>query len=238
MTLLEVRGLVLRLGGRLVLRGVGFRLEAGEAVLLRGPNGAGKTSLLRVLAGLERPDAGEILWRGRPVGQLGALYRGRLAWVGHRTALYPRLTGRESLLLHAAGYPWLDRQEARRRAELWLERAGLLRWAERPVSHYSRGMQQRLAIARSFLTEPELILLDEAAGGLDETGRRFLRQALDEARARGAAAIVVSHEPDPGLGEVDRRWWLEAGRLCAEPGEEGEAAGVGTDGATLARSPR
>ncbi|MBX5464262.1 MAG: ABC transporter ATP-binding protein, partial [Clostridia bacterium] len=191
MALLEARRLGLRLAGRPVLRDVGLRLEAGELALLRGPNGAGKTSLLRLLAGLERPTEGLILWRGRRLEELGPRYRGVLAWVGHRVALYPRLSGRESLLLHAAGYPWLDRQEALRRAQLWLERAGLERWADRPVVHYSRGMQQRLAIARSFLADPELVLLDEAAGGLDEAGRDFLARALEEARGRGAAAVLV-----------------------------------------------
>ncbi|MDI3316372.1 MAG: ABC transporter ATP-binding protein [Bacillota bacterium] len=223
MTLLEARELALRLGDRLILRRVDFVLEAGELALLQGPNGAGKTSLLRLLAGMERPSAGQLLWRGRPVRQWGPAYRGGLAWVGHRTGLYPRLTGRESLLLQAAGYPWLSAEEAGRRAEAWLARAGLLRWADRPVSHYSQGMRQRLAIARSFLPEPQLILLDEAAGGLDAEGRRFLRLALDEARGRGAAAVLVSHEAEPGLGEVDRRWWLEAGRLRVET--VGRAAG-------------
>jgi heme ABC exporter ATP-binding subunit CcmA len=193
--LLEARGLKRSFGGLRVLRGVDLVVRPGEAVVVAGPNGAGKTTLLRLLAGLMRPEAGEIRVLGHPVRGDDAAGRRSLGLVSHQSLLYDDLTLAENLTFAARLYGLPRPGEAARRA---LEAAGLAaRWDETP-RRLSRGMAQRAAIARALLHRPQLLLLDEPFTALDAVSAERLRADLATRLAEGLGMVIVTHR----LGEV------------------------------------
>ncbi len=208
---LSLEGVTRRFGPVTALAGVTLEVPAGAGLLLLGENGAGKSTLLRVAAGIARPTRGRALVFGespaRPAG------RSRLGYLGHRGFLHDHLTARENLLLQG-GLHGLPRDEAARRADRLLERIGLARAAHRPVRGFSRGMVQRLALARTLLHGPDLLLLDEPFTGLDPRGRALLVEWLAEERAAGRALVVVTHRPEPVLPLVDRVAILRRGRVA------------------------
>lgn len=179
-------------GSKLVFKDLSFRLEPGTILLVAGPNGAGKSTLLKLLAGLDAPSSGRIQ---RAVGPE------KTGYLGHQTFIYPGLSGLENLAFwtelyglkftEKQLYEALDRMELKRAA---LERAG----------DYSRGMAQRLSLARVFLLAPELLLLDEPATGLDQRSAGILEREILAAKRRGAAVAWVSHtlERDKRLADA------------------------------------
>lgn len=210
--MLEARGVVKRVGWRDVLRGVDLTLLPGTVTALFGPNGAGKSTLVRILATLLRPSGGEVLWRGRPLGRVAGDYRASLGVVGHATYLYGHLTAGENLRFYGRlfGVPDLGR-----RIDEVLALVGLEREAREPVNGFSRGMQQRLAIARALLHRPSLLLLDEPFTGLDQQGQRVLARAIGEFRDGGGACLLVSHDFAEAAGLADRFAVLARGRVAA-----------------------
>ncbi len=197
--LLAARDVARRFGHRRVLAGVSLDLAAGDAFLLVGPNGAGKTTLLRVLAGLLRANAGRIERRGR------------VGLVAHYSMLYDALTARENLRFFAR----LHGVDARRRADDLLERMGLAAFGDERVGAFSRGMTQRLAIARALLHDPEILLLDEPLTGLDDPSCEKVLDVLGELRARGRALLIASHQLAELLGVVTGIGFLVRGGLAA-----------------------
>ncbi len=196
-----------RFGERLALRKATLAVEPGETVVLLGPNGAGKSTLLRLAAGLLRPTAGRALIDGAPAVDAPRAVRARMAYAGHRSQLYRGLTARENLALHARLHgcaPDLD---------LLLADVGLADRADERIDGFSRGMLQRLSLARATAHDPALLLLDEPASGLDADGRALLDRALADGRGR-RTQLVASHDGDlPGrLGARAIR--LDAGRLA------------------------
>jgi heme exporter protein A len=181
--------------------------SAGESVALVGPNGAGKSTLVGILATLVRPSSGELTFSGAPAS---AAHRAALGVIAHESLCYGDLSGRENLAFFARLYRSVD--AARRIAEL-LERVGLTDAADRPARTYSRGMLQRLAVARALLHRPRLLLLDEPFTGLDRDGCATLAAVLAEERARGVILVVVSHDFPSLEGLVDRVVVLRRGRL-------------------------
>jgi heme exporter protein A len=200
-------GLVRRFGERAALDGVDLHLAGGEFVLVTGRNGAGKTTLLRVLATVIRPSAGAVAVAGHALPRAAATARPLIGYVGHAPLTYPGLTARENLELYAAlyGVP-ADRIGPA------LERVGLGGRDRDPVSEFSRGMVQRLALARALLHRPALLLLDEPTAGLDSAGRELLREVLGDA---GRTVIVSTHEPDWFGGLATSEVRLVAGRVAA-----------------------
>ncbi|MCL6515807.1 ABC transporter ATP-binding protein [Alicyclobacillus sp.] len=192
-----------------VIEEICLALEPGVRHLLTAPNGSGKTTLLRVMAGLSRPSRGRVLWDGRPLGPAG---RRHLGVVLQQPMLYGDLTGAENLVLFGGLYGLRD---TRRRAKRWLERVGLGDVGARPVREYSKGMRQRLAVARAMLHEPDVLLLDEPLDGLDAKGRRVVLGLLEDAAARGAAVFAVMHDTPDGW-RPDRRFTLRWGRLVVD----------------------
>jgi heme exporter protein A len=176
-----------RFGERLALRKVTLTIEAGETVVLLGANGAGKSTLLRLAAGLLRPTAGSAAIDGVAAVSAPRAVRARLAYAGHQTQLYRGLTGRENLALHAKlHHRTID-------ADMLLNRVGLSGRGDERIDGFSRGMLQRLALARAIAHEPALLLLDEPASGLDADGRALLDGVLlDGAGVR--TQIVASHD--------------------------------------------
>jgi len=205
------QGLKRDFGGVAVLAGVDLTVEAGELLVLLGPNGAGKTTLLRVLATLLRPSGGTLRLFGEDASQRPPAARRRLGHVGHESACYPDLTGRENLEFYAALYDVPD--AADRIAEL-LRWTGLEPAARRPVRVYSRGMAQRLALARALLHGPELLLLDEPFSGLDPAAVLRLQTLLAELRRAGHAIVLSTHDVERVAAVATRVAILHRGRIA------------------------
>ncbi len=166
-------------------------LHAGELLLVLGPNGAGKTTLLRMLAGLARPTAGTVLVDGHPLLEQPSLRRA-IGLISHQTLLYDDLTAAENLRFAAGLYGLADAAGV---AHAALAQLGLGDRADQPLRALSRGMVQRVAIARALIHSPSILLLDEPFTGLDTASAARVRAVLAEQVARGAAVLLVTHNP-------------------------------------------
>lgn len=189
MKAIEGRGLTQRFGSRMVFSGLDLEVEAGGSLAVLGDNGSGKTTLLRLLATAARPAAGELLLLGHDAVRDRLHLRRRIGWLAETPGLYPALTAGENLELfadlHGVG---------RERCREVLAEAGLEEAARRRAGELSRGMQQRLALARAVLHSPELFVLDEPEAGLDEAGRALLQKL-----AAGRTLVIATH--DRGLAD-------------------------------------
>ena len=193
--IVEVVELAREFGPTKAVAGVSFSLAPGECLALFGPNGAGKTTLLRVLAGLLRPTSGSARISGIALPG-GPLARSRVGLISHHTMLYEALSARENVTFSARLYGIRD---ARARVDDALKRMSMLERADASVRSLSRGMQQRVSIARAMVHSPQLVLADEPYSGLDESGARALTALLQELRSAGTAIIVVTHNLVEGL---------------------------------------
>ena len=190
----RIRGLEKRFGAVVALRGIDLDIEPGSALAVLGPNGAGKSTLLRILAGLAQPTSGH-LTLGNSDRDSGKRTRGatraQVGFVGHATLLYPELTARENLVFAGRLHGVADAGE---RADTLLEREGFSAVAHRRAGAFSRGMAQRLSIARALVHGPELILLDEPFTGLDQPSAERLGARLSELRQSGHTLVLVTHD--------------------------------------------
>ena len=224
-----------RLHGRphRALDGVSFRVARGEVLAVVGENGAGKTTLLRILSGLLTPTEGSAVVAGHDVvaaGTAGAYRRKVALVVADERSFMWSMSGRENLRFFGALHG-LDRPTAAARADALLERVGLAAASRRRYGEYSRGMRQRLALARGLLGDPEVLLLDEPTLGLDPVGARNLRRFLrdDIITAHGRTAIVGSNEPAEVRILGDRVLYLKAGRTDGESAPAELAARLGLE---------
>ncbi len=200
MIVIEAQGLIKQFGHRKVLNGLNFQARAGERVAVIGANGAGKTTLLRILALLTRPDSGRVrIADCLPSNQAAA--RAHLGVLLHQPLLYGDLTVEENLRFYGRLYnlPALET----RLIEV-LARTGLNQRRSESTRTLSRGMQQRLAIARAILHDPHVLLLDEPYNGLDQEATAMLEELLQEWSERGRAVILTAHEPARLAGLVTR----------------------------------
>jgi heme exporter protein A len=189
--MITVHKLVKRFGLKAVLRGMDFTVEAGEFVALLGPNGAGKTTFLRILASLSRPTLGSVTIAGYSLPGQASAVRRRLGVVSHLPLLYGDLTAEENLRFYAHMY---DVVHADKRISEVLDLVGLLPRRRDLVRTFSRGMQQRLAIGRAVLHDPEVMLFDEPHTGLDQDASLMLDTVLREVAARGRTVVMTSHD--------------------------------------------
>jgi heme exporter protein A len=189
MNALEIDAVWKYFGDYPALRDIGFNVAPGSVVALLGRNGAGKTTLLRILAGLAKPSKGSVKINGAEVRQEQT--RRRIGVLGHGISLYDELTATENLVLFAKLYG-LD--DASKRAHQWLERTGLERVRDGLVREFSRGMRQRLAVARTFIHDPEVLLFDEPFTSLDDRAIAVLQSLIAEAQARGATIVMSTHQ--------------------------------------------
>ena len=207
-----------RFGGLVALRPLTLSIAPGEFVALLGPNGSGKTTLLRMAALLLQPSAGRVIHVGAE-NLSPELVRRQIGLVGHKTLVYEELTAKENLVFFARLYGLPNPGE---RADRVLDEVGLGRRAGDASATFSRGMRQRLAIARALVTEPRLILFDEPATGLDRESRDWLNRTLLGLHSAGATVVVSTH--DESLAALaGRSIWLRAGRLVSDgkaPAEE------------------
>lgn len=211
---IQAAGLCKDYGDRRVLYGLDLRLEWGEIAVLFGANGAGKTTLLRVLAGLSRPDAGEIAVAGRRIRRRRSDSARRLVgFAGHDTMLYNDLTGGENLAFYARLYG--IRRPAGRIGQV-LEQVGLADRAQRRVRTFSHGMRQRLSLARAILHDPAILLLDEPESGLDAAGVAMLGELLGDWAAAGKSALLTTHNAGIGQAWAQRILTLSGGRIAGD----------------------
>ena len=215
--LLEVEGLCKSYGGPRVLREVALSLRGGEGLVLLGPNGAGKSTLLRILAGIHRASAGTVRIEGETARFRDPSVRRKVGFVSHETFLYDALTARENLRFFGRLYG-VDEEGAIDKA---LREIGLQRFADRPVGSFSRGMAQRLTLARARLHGPGLLLLDEPFTGLDPGAARDLDAALLAYRRKGGAFVMATHDLAHVTGTGTRLLVLRAGRIVHETDLEG-----------------
>ncbi len=210
-----------RFGHVRALRGISFRLLTGDSLAVFGPNGAGKTTLLRALAGLLRPDDGEVWFGGERLERGNAAHRRRVGLISHHSLLYDGLTAAENLAFYARLY---GIAEPRRAAQRALEGVGLAERAGDAVATFSRGMVQRLAIARALLHDPEVMLLDEPFSGLDQRAAAALRDVLGRLRAERRTMVLVTHNLDEGLELASHVAIQVAGRFVSLGPREGDLA--------------
>ena len=205
---IELDGLERRYGERVALAGVTLSVPAGATLALLGGNGAGKTTLLRVLAGLLRPHGGRALVLGATLPRERWKLPGRVGYLGHEPLLYRELSGRENLDYHASlhGRPGA-------RVEEVLAAVGMENRADEPVRELSKGLVQRLAVARAVLHDPELLLLDEPRANLDPAAAERLEPLIG--RASGRTRVLVSHDMEGALAEADLALGLKGGRPAA-----------------------
>ena len=213
--LADVRRVGKFFGSHLVLREVSAQVRAGEALLVVGGNGAGKTTLLKIMAGLCRASAGEIDLRVEPEAQ---------AYLGHATFLYPRLSASDNLAFWGRMYGLAPQRED---IEAVLARVGLSRVIDEPAGTFSRGMAQRLNLARVFLIKPKLVFLDEPGTGLDPASQELLRREIENLKKAGAGVVWVSHHLAADLPLAETVLYLKDARAAYF----GPAGGFQFDGA-------
>jgi heme exporter protein A len=207
---IEIRNLTKSFGSHVALRDVDLAVAEGEFLTMVGPNGAGKTTLIRILATLSRPTSGEVWVDGWNLADGAAEVRQRIGFVSHQPLLYGDLTAEENLRFYSRMY---NVPEPENRIEEVLEQVGLLARRRDSVRTFSRGMQQRLSIARAILHRPAVMLLDEPYTGLDQQAAAMLDEVM---RAVGTASLTVlmtTHDLHRGLVMSDRVAVLSAGRL-------------------------
>jgi heme exporter protein A len=193
---LQLEGLARRYGERLALGGVSLSLHTGQSLVVFGPNGAGKTTLLRVLATLLRPHEGSVRVLEKSLPDEAWAVRGRIGLLAHEPLLYRDLTARENLRFHARLHG-----VALERVEKLLELVRLEHRCREPLRTLSRGMVQRVAVARAVLHEPELLLLDEPRANLDPAASELVDPLIGAAARR--TRVITSHDPARGLAEAD-----------------------------------
>jgi len=189
--MIEVKKLIKRFGLKNILRGLDFSVAPGEFVALLGPNGAGKTTFLRILATLSRPSMGTVKVAGHQLPKESAQVRARLGVVSHLPLLYPDLTAEENLRFYAQMYGIANYQS---RISEVLEMVGLENRRKDLVRTFSRGMQQRLAIGRAVIHDPEVMLFDEPYTGLDQDASEMLDEVLRSVAAEGRTVVMTSHD--------------------------------------------
>ena len=210
--MIEVRKLVKRFGLKTVLRSVDFQVQPGEFVALLGPNGAGKTTFLRILASLSRPAMGEVRIAGYRLPEQAAAVRRRLGVVSHLPLLYGDLTAEENLQFFGRMYGVVNLED---RITQVLELVGLLARRRDLVRTFSRGMQQRLAIGRAVLHDPDVMLFDEPHTGLDQEASAMLDRVLQEVAARGRTVVMTSHDLARSGDLASRFDILSRGKIAA-----------------------
>ncbi len=221
-TPVEVSGLVRKFGYFYALDRVDLSVQEGTIALLLGSNGAGKTTLLRILAGLLEANEGTLRVLGLETKKDGETIRRRIGFLSHSLGLYSELTAHENLDFFSRLYSLPNRS---RRIDDLLEEMNLSEWRDDPVRNYSRGMRQRLALARVFLHDPDLLLLDEPFTGLDARSSHVLAGKLRASCAAGKTVLLASHRLDVAGPVGDLAILLAAGRVAGTLDLEGTPSG-------------
>jgi heme exporter protein A len=204
---IEVRGLTKRFHHQPVLDDLSLIVEDGDICVLVGANGVGKTTLLRIIASLTRADAGEVI-----LGSMNTPINARhaIGYAGHQSMSYLDLSAAENLHHYARLYQIPDEDKT---VNLSIQSVGLEGYRDRPVRTFSRGMQQRLSLARALLHNPAVLLLDEPYTGLDRDAAHFLNEKLHSLRQPGRVTLLAAHRPQNLLSIASHIAWLKDGKI-------------------------
>jgi len=200
-----------RIGPRMILRDIDLTVDRGSFLTILGPNGAGKTTLIRILTGLLKPTTGRVTIDGRDLAEVPAEVRRQFGVISHHSYLYDSLTARENLYFYGRLY---DVPDLPRRIDEVLAEVGLELFFNEPVRTFSRGMVQRLAIARAIIHRPSLLFLDEPYTGLDPQASETLSSVLSSLKGPERAIVMITHQFDQGLAMADRVVVLVRGRIA------------------------
>lgn len=206
----QLTALTRRFGTRTAVEGIDLTLDGAECLAVFGPNGAGKTTLLRLIAGLLKPTSGQVRLNGVDV-RADTAARARVGVISHHSMLYAPLTVRENLTFTAKLYGIADVPGAVNGS---LQRLGIIDRANAPVRTLSRGLQQRVSIARAIVHQPSVVLLDEPYSGLDEAGAGVLTSLLRNLKDAGASLVIVTHNVAEGLALATHAAIMSAGRFA------------------------
>ncbi len=207
---IEVQGLTKSFGSHLALREVDLKVGQGEFVVIFGPNGAGKTTLIKVLATIMNPSSGKVVIAGLNLKNHAEEIRRRLGVVTHQTFLYSNLTAYENLAFYCRMY---DVPRGKERIHEVVAMVGMVSRLHDRVGTLSRGMQQRLSIARSLLHKPAIMLLDEPETGLDQRASAMLRETLQTEEEGKRTIVLTTHSLERGLELGERLLILDKGKI-------------------------
>jgi heme exporter protein A len=219
--MIKIHNLTKTFGHRVVLRGLDLTVNEGDFVTLLGANGAGKTTLLHLIASLSKPTAGDIFINGYRLSGAANQLRRFIGLVSHKTLLYDDLTAEQNLRFYARLY---DVPNASNRIETVLNQVGLWGRQHDPVRTYSRGMQQRLAIARTILPDPPILLLDEPDTGLDQHAADMLGDLLSAVDVSQHTILMTTHNLERGLSMGRRVTILAKGKIVYDAPRENVSA--------------
>lgn len=217
MNAIELKDVTRRFGHLTAVRGVTLSIPQGQTFTLLGPNGAGKSTLLRIIATLGKPTSGTVHIRNIDVRESPEQVRAHIGLISHHTLLYDDLTARENLIFYAKMYGLKNRSDSVDEA---LETVGLAERHKDLVRGFSRGMKQRLAIARATLHQPEILLLDEPFTGLDTAARSLLSHMILNLRSKGRTILLVTHDLAQGLTLANQFGILKRGKIVHESSTE------------------
>lgn len=207
---IEVKGLTKSFGNHLALGGIDFVLEPGKTLAIFGPNGAGKTTLIKILASIMKPTAGEVFINGLDFNHNAEEIRSQIGIVSHQIFLYSNLTAYENLLFYCRMY---DVADFKQRIPQIVSMVGMQYRLHDRISTLSRGMQQRLSIARCLLHKPSIVLLDEPETGLDQQAISMLWRTLKEDDMKKRTVVFTSHNLERGLNACDDLIILNKGKI-------------------------
>lgn len=208
--MLEIKNLTKILGDKLILRNVSLTLGKGEILAVVGPNGAGKSTFFKCTVGLLQPSGGEIILDGNLVKKKSAIARKKIGFLGHESFLYNNLSPLENLQFYGKLYKVKNLEE--RMKEL-LKEVGLYLFKDVPIRSFSRGMMQRLAIARVLLAEPDILMLDEPHTGLDQEAVQLLNRIIIDKKNSGTSILIISHDFEQVHKLADRVAVLKKGKI-------------------------
>lgn len=210
MRVIETEDLSKRFGGNIAVRDVSLSVKDGEAFALLGPNGAGKTTMIRILSTLLKPSSGKARIMGYDVSSDPEEVKKRIGVVSHNPCLYGKLTPRENLLFYAGLYDVsLD-------VDALLDKMGLLAMADEYVENLSRGMKQRLAIAKAIIHNPPVLLLDEPSAGLDVESRKSFHGMMKNLNSQGVTLLLTTHFLEEAALLCSRGAVMNRGSIVAE----------------------
>lgn len=208
--MIETKGLIKTIGDKMILRGVNFTVKKGETVAILGPNGAGKSTVLKILGGLMKASSGEITIDGLDFKKNIHEIKRKIGFLAHNSFLYDHLTPLENLKYYGKLYGVND---VEKRAEQLIKEVGLSFFTHEPVRSFSRGMIQRIAIARAIIHQPEILLFDEPHTGLDQQAIKLLNDVILRMKQEGATILMVTHDFQQAIETCDRFLIIKNGKI-------------------------
>jgi heme exporter protein A len=208
--MIETKGLVKTIGDKMILRGINLSIKKGETVAILGPNGAGKSTVLKILGGLIKATSGEVKINGLDLKKDSYDVKRKIGFLAHNSFLYDHLTPLENLKFFGKLYGVENVEE---RAKQLIDEVGLSFFTHDPVRSFSRGMMQRIAIARAIIHDPEILLFDEPHTGLDQQAIQLLNNVILRMRQEGSTILMVTHDFQQAIETCDRFIIIKNGKV-------------------------